>query len=272
MMILSLIRSVFGRRISPAADRLSARLLRWGAPPPRLNRPPVGGSARSALWCPREALASKSAKESSKIPALSVFWAMVARQGVCIRMVLSGTSSPISDPWGGSSTRPASPWWGPARVVVRGASVERPDSTCHPGLVENCYSKKKKKMRGYTREISPVTYSQQHLYDGQQHLRRVRYRIAAAAVCCGDAQLQQDCYSSYSDGTFSRSCAVGHRPIAYSPIRSWKLPRLLGFRRFSGNRQVIVSIPPPFPTLMECGVWSARSRSLGIESQLPPLH
>ena len=38
-MILSLIRSVFGRRISPASDRLSARFLRRGVPPPRLNRP-----------------------------------------------------------------------------------------------------------------------------------------------------------------------------------------------------------------------------------------
>ena len=30
--------------------------------------------------------------------------------------------------------------WGPARVAVSGTSMERPDSTCHPGLVGNCYS------------------------------------------------------------------------------------------------------------------------------------
>ena len=39
MMILSLIRSVFGRRISPASDRLSAGFRRQGVPLLRPNRP-----------------------------------------------------------------------------------------------------------------------------------------------------------------------------------------------------------------------------------------
>ena len=30
---------------------------------------------------------------------------------------------------------------------------------------------------------------------------------------CGDVELQQYCYSSYSDGTFLRSYAVGHRVL-----------------------------------------------------------
>ena len=38
-MILSLIRSVFGRQISPASDRLCARFLRRGVPSLCLNRP-----------------------------------------------------------------------------------------------------------------------------------------------------------------------------------------------------------------------------------------
>ena len=38
-MILSLIRSVFCRRISPTSYRLCAQFLRRGVPPPRLNRP-----------------------------------------------------------------------------------------------------------------------------------------------------------------------------------------------------------------------------------------
>ena len=99
----------------------------------------VGGSASSAPWRPREALMLRSTKESPKIPALSVFWAMVSRQSVYIRMVLSGTSSPTSNPLGGSPTRPASPLWGPSRVVVSRTPMERPDSTCHPDLVENCH-------------------------------------------------------------------------------------------------------------------------------------
>ena len=40
-------------------------------------------------------------------------------------------------PLRGPATRPALPLWGPARVAVSGTSMERPDSTCHPGLLEN---------------------------------------------------------------------------------------------------------------------------------------
>ena len=51
MTILSLIRSVLDRRISPASDRLSAQFRRRGVPPPRLNRP---------AWrvCPLSAMAT----------------------------------------------------------------------------------------------------------------------------------------------------------------------------------------------------------------------
>ena len=66
--------------------------------------PGVGGSARSARWRPREALTLRFTMESPKIPALSVFWATVSRQCVCIRVVLLGASSPTFDAWRRSPT------------------------------------------------------------------------------------------------------------------------------------------------------------------------
>ena len=84
--------------------------------------------------------------------------------------------------------------------------------------------------------MSPTASS---TYDGQQHLWCVCCRTAAAALRgCGDVQLQQDCYSSCCDGAFLRSCTVGNRVLP--EFLSQKLHRLVGFRRLSVNRQVIV--------------------------------
>ena len=56
--------------------------------------------------------------------------------------------------------------------------------------------------------MSPTASS---TYDGQQHFWCVRYRTAAAAVELYYVGVEMHSYISYFDGTFLRSCTVGHR-------------------------------------------------------------
>ena len=76
------------------------------------------GCARSAPLRVREVLASRSTTTSPNNRVLCSFWAIICRQGVCLRVFLSYSSSLTPEPREASATVPAPPLWKPALVAV----------------------------------------------------------------------------------------------------------------------------------------------------------
>ena len=95
------------------------------------------------------------------------------------------------------------------------------------------------------REMRAIAcYLQQHVWYAHQSTRMMCTVAAVMELqqCASTANVAAELYRSSCDGMFLQPYAVGLKFI----------DSLLGFRRifrFSGNRQVVASIPPLFPKL-----------------------